>query len=295
MTGYVIETEYELYYSTRKIVPISEIVDALRAAERMIKRTPKFLEHHYKHISISETTVYVESIEAGSLREKLVVKYIFGTEENYAKSKELVQQIMSDAPVIRTIVAMGVGALIYQGVVSAVGSSGPTSHIEAYNNNIINVGGTVDFKSTDIQAILESVSDKKKLARDAVDLVKPAKSESGGSSIEMNGITALTFSEAQISQTPDEYEVPVPDEKVTKYKNVGIVVFASDRDSYEKGWAGIVPGVVESRVKFVLNDAVDPSKVHGRTKLKADIAVVERYNSAKKKYKPTLVEVELIN
>ncbi|MDC5181006.1 hypothetical protein NRA14_17190, partial [Acinetobacter baumannii] len=80
-------------------------------------------------------------------------------------------------------------------------------------------------------------------------------------------------------------------EREINYSNTDIYIYASDRDKSTVGWAGIVPDLFESRVKFELADEVNPNTLHGQRKVKADIIVHEKYNTAQKEYKPFKVTI----
>ncbi|MFY9179643.1 MAG: hypothetical protein WAO12_07685 [Venatoribacter sp.] len=86
----------------------------------------------------------------------------------------------------------------------------------------------------------------------------------------------------------------MPEEKSERYKNIKILISASDRDNTDKGWAGVAYGVAEQRVKIILAEGIDPKKLHGRTQVQADITIVSRYQKGKKQYIPTLIELEAI-
>lgn len=293
MSVHVLETTYTINYTTKTPVPIPEIVDALEALERIIKRTPAFIEKYYDGILITETQVFVEQIQAGSLKEKLLVKYLFRTKENYEQAENLVEKILEDNEVIKYLVALGVGAsLMYAAtLLLPSGSAAPPPSITAYNNQIINIGGDMQMSSGDIQAVLKGITDKKSLARDAVKVVKPAKADKD-SAIEIEGLQAFTINNKLVDQFPDNYEPPMPMEKSSYYENVRVVIDASDRHRRATGWGGSVPALFEKRVKFVLDEMIDPADIHGKTAINANIHVTERFNASKKEYEIKEVLIE---
>lgn len=284
---YVIETSYSIKYTTTQPVPIEEIIDSLISLEKLLKRTPKFIEQHYKGIKIIETQVSVSSIESGSLIEDFCVKYVFKGKDNYDNAKAVIDKMIEDNQVIKTIVAMGVGGMIAYGLFAANGETKPA--IEAYNNTIINIGAEVDFKAADIALVLDSMP-KKALAKEAVQAVKPAKGEVGAT-IEMGESSAFTMPKAFIEQAPMQFEAPMPVEKSNRYDDIEIFIFASDKDSSDKGWAGIAPALFDHRVKFTLNDKLNPASLHGRTKARANVIVHEKFVKEKKAYVVKMVEI----
>ncbi|EDM46260.1 hypothetical protein, partial [Marinobacter algicola] len=193
-----------------------------------------------------------------------------------------------------SVVAVGVGALIGYGVFTALAPGQSSTQIEAYNNTIINVGGQVGVEAEDIAAFLKGTKDKKRLAKQAVAVVRPAKADPDAT-IEIDEMPDLTVSNQFIQSTPDEYEPPMPTEKTESYRDVDIIIYASDRDKSDKAWAGTIPGIVDHRVRFSLSESIDPRELHGRIKARGDIVVTFRFVKAKKEYEAKLVEIDSVD
>ena len=291
---FVVETRYKIDYRTKDPVPINEVIESLRSVEALLKRTPKFIEAAYGGIKVVDVDVYVDSLETGSLTEDFLVRYVFKGEENYEQAKKVMAKIVGDNEVLKTLVAMSVGGMITYGIVAAMGDAQPSEHIEAYNNTIVNIGGAVELDANGIVAILDSIKDKKKLAKESIGAVKPAKADPDAV-IKISGIDSLTMPQEMIRDVPSEYTAPTPQEREDRYTDTTILIYASDRDRSESSWAGLVPGVVDKRIKFTLAEGVEPKKLHGRTKLKADITVVSKFNKQKKAYQPKFVEIRKTN
>ncbi|MEQ5834208.1 hypothetical protein [Marinobacter sp. NFXS9] len=290
---FTVETTYRIHYSTKNPVPIPEIIESLKNVEKLLQRTPKFVEKAFEELEVVNMQVYVDSLRSGSLTEDFLVKFVFKGKENYDKAKEVVDKMLEDNTMIRTVVAVGFGAMMTYGVMNALQPGQPTNQIEAYNNTIVNVGGTASLDAEDIKSILDATKDTKQLARQAVAVVRPAKADPDGT-IEVDNNPALTVPKEYVQRVPLDYEAPIPQEKTAKYQNAHIFIYASDRDKSDKNWAGVVPGVADSRVRFQLSDNVDPKELHGKTKASADITVVERYVPSKKSYEVKLVEIDYI-
>ena len=287
---FVIDVAYEIKYTTKIPVPIYEIIESLENIEKLLKRTPAFLEQKYKTIKIIDVEVFVSKIESGSLIQDFVVKYVFKGKENCEDAKRVFDNIMNDSAVVKTLVAMGVGGMIMYAAMELLPTGSATTHIEAHNNTIINIGASVDFSSDDFKAALNSIKDKKSLVKEVVGATKPAKADPAAS-IEMSGIEALTIAPETVLQLPEKYEAPAQAEREVKYQNVEMVVYASDRDKSEGGWAGIVPTIVNARTPVILADGIDPAKLHGRIRFMADIVVHERFVTSKKRYEAKKIEI----
>ena len=285
-----VKVPYAIKYTTEHPVPIDEIIESLKGLEKLLKRTPAFLEMAYEGIHVLETNVYVDRIESGSLYQSFVVEFIFNGPENYEEFKALTTRIAKESDPVKILVAVGVGAALTYGAMQMVPSGQPTNHIEAYNSVILNAGNDINLTAEDLQAVLDKVSDKKALAKETAAVVRPAKGDSGAT-IEIEGLPGLTIPPEAISEIPGEYEPQLPQERTVHYDRVSVLVAASDRDKHTSGWAGSAPGISDSRKPFILSDDVDPSDVHGRTRILADIAVTERYAKTKKAYQVHSIEI----
>lgn len=290
---YVIETTYKLKYTTKQPVSIPDIIRSLESTEKLLRRTPAFIEKAYDGISVSHFDVYVETLSTGSLLTDFVIKFVV-KEKNAEKFKEAWEGMMADNDTLKMVVAVGVGALATYGVMKTQPASAPTSHIEAYENSTVHVGNKVGLSGEEIIKILDKVSDKKTLAKEAIAFIKPARND-GKATIEMADIPDLTISHDFIDETPESYTPPVPDEKTESFSNVNVIVYASDREKTDQVWAGLLPGIVDKRTKFLLGEGINPKTLHGRTKFKADVEVLSHYIKSKKLYEPKEVLIEKVN
>jgi len=290
---FILETTYELKYDVKHKVPIDEIIESLKSVEHLLKRTPAFLELHYKGIHFVDSEVFVTSLESGSLKESYWFKMLFKTDADAEKADELIDKVLRENDVVKLIVAVGMGAVLTYGVMSALPSGSPSKHIEAYNNTIINIGADANFTADDVSVVLEGMKDKKALAKHAVSALTPTQADPNAR-IEMNGIEELTIPSEYFQEAPKEYEPPKPQEVSKKYDNVDVVIYASDQDNHEKGWAGIVPQLVEGRTPFILSGLLNPKDLHGKRGFKADIEITEKYNARTKQYKPFKVEINKV-
>jgi hypothetical protein len=289
---YVIETTYSVKYTTKDPVPISQIVSSLISLEKLIRRTSPFIEKKYAGIEIYDFEVFVQSIESGSLSQNMFVRLACGGKENAEQVEQLLEGLVKNGSPVGILIALGVGVSVGYGLASL--NSKATHTVDFANNTIINLGAEMELDAGGVRTILDGITDKKKLAREAVDFVRPAKNDPDAT-IESGPAPEATIPAAVISEAPEVYEPPTPQEREVMYSDTPIVVYASDRDKSESGWGGIVPGVVDQRKPFVLADSVDPVKLHGRTRLRADITVVERFQQSKNAYAPTKVVIRKIN
>lgn len=286
-----ITTDYKVSYTTKEPVPISEIIGTLKSLESLIKRSRPLIEAKYKQIEVLDIKVYVQRLEAGSLKESFIINLICGSKENADEAKRLLEKMMKDSRPLGIVIAFAVGAMASYGLTKCSPDAVHTT--EFYNNTIINVGAALDLDVGDVQMILDSVTDKKTLARESVDFVRPAKRDPDAT-IESDAAPQVTVPSEVIAEAPDVYEPPQQREKETQYSDVSIVIYASDRDKTHQVWAGIVPGIADKRVRFVLDDEIDPAKLHGHTRMQADITLIQRFNKKTKSFEPREVLIRAV-
>lgn len=287
-------TSYRVRFTVENPVPVNIVIDSLRAHEKLIKRSGKFLESVYDGLHITATTVYVEEIVDGSWVVDFLVKYVVG-EENEEQFRQLVENVLGDNEKMRTAVAVGVGALLSAGAISVYNAYAPDAvtapAIEAHNSVVIQAAGDINIPAEKIQEFIEKNKDNKQVARDTIDALKPA-SVTSGSMMEVQGIpVSLTMSSEAIESLPADMSFIPPNEQDKTYDSMDIYISASDEDSGKKGWGGLVPDLFNNRVRFVLDENVDPKALHGKRKVNASITVHEVYNANANKYETKFVTI----
>ena len=287
-------TSYRVRFTVENPVPVNIVIDSLRAHERLLKRSGKFLESVYDGLHITATTVYVEEISEGSWVADFLVKYVVG-EENEEQFRELFDNILRDNQKMRTAVAVGVGALLYAGAQALYSSYVPDTPsqpaIEAHNSIVIQAAGDINIPEEKVQEFIEQNKNNKQVARDTIDALKPA-SVTPGSMMEVQGIpVSLTMSRDADEALPADMSFIPPNEQDKTYNSIDIYISASDEDSGKKGWGGLVPDLFNNRVRFVLDENVDPKILHGKRKVNASITVHEVYNANANKYETKFVTI----
>lgn len=292
--SYVLETHYSYKYTTKDSVPIPDIIDSLKSMEKLLKRTPVFIEKRFGSVKITETQVFVERLESGSLDLDFVVKFFCRTDERAERAKQIMKECMEETGVVRDIVALGVGSMLTIGayqILSPGSNAAPSSAITAYQSVIIQAGQNVGLDEDAMKEVIKKIPDQKSLGKDAFNVLKPA-TQDKHAKIEVHHFNELDIERDIIDQLPDAYEAPQPSERITSYDNVKVIIDASDRHNHDKGWAGSIEGVTDGRVKFKLDESIDPASLHGRTKIFANVSVVERYVPSKKKYETKEVRLD---
>lgn len=273
---FVLEIAHRIHYTNRDPVPIAEIAQSLLALEKILLRAPKVFSL-LTDVPIAGVEIFVDDITTGSLIEDVVVKLFFRDQAGLDAFLLKINEQLGQRKVTRNVL---LGALILSilgyglySAAKAVGSAEATRAINVNNNVIINVAADKSgVPAEQIASILRAaISDKKSNARDAIDFVAAAKRDAQAS-ILMEGETPLSISPETISKAPSVLNIE--SEPISKYvPDVDLHIRATNRDSSKSGWAGLIPGVVDRRVKLVLGDGVAPDRVAGKFTVRADVVI----------------------
>lgn len=291
MSSFIFSSAHEIYFSTRNPVPIAQIAESLLALERIVKIAPKVLEG-LTQIDIRDVEVYVDTIESGSLLEKVIIKLIFKTEEALDAFLDRTGENIRKPGMPRNIlIGTVLAALIGYGawLAAKVGNPAGQTTITANNNTIINLGaGQVDLTPEAFRAIVAAaVADKKDLAQNAVKIFHAARSDSQGS-IVIDGNAATSFPHEVIVATPQKVEVE-KQEKVEHLRDVDLQIRATDLDSINRGWAAVLPGKIDRRVRLKLDPGIRPSEIADKFSVRADVSIYYRLDNASKKFIPDYI------
>lgn len=289
----VIDVPYRVKFTNKNPIPIEKLVESLIGYEKLLKRVGPFIEASHQGFHIDDIEVLMAKIEAGSLTEDFIVRLIFKDAENYAKAKEVLAKMLENNKILTGAVVLGVAAYIGFGIQNALiseGSKAPTPHIEAQQGAIVQLGGTLNISDEAIKAILYKTLDKKRLTKEALAAISPAHLETDAS-VEFNESKELQLTPDFIKEAPEVYVPPEKTEQNDVFTNIPIEIWASDKDSFTRSWAGVVPGKIDKRVKFELDEVVDPNQVHGHRSLNADIVIVSSLSPTKKEFVPTKVKI----
>jgi len=271
---------HQIYYSTKNPIPISQVAESLLALERIIQRSPIVLEKLFDGVKIQKIHAYVERIESGSLTERIIVRFLFGSQEKFDDfvdkvSKGAGMEKLRETPIFPIII---MGIVLSGAMIAHDNWGGPPENrtvIEANNNTIINLGaGMVDMDPVTFRAIVETaVSNRADLARDTVKIIRPAKSDKD-SNIVFDDIPELTLASETIRAIPTYLKDDISDESISDYEKVEIEIRAIDLDSLKRGWAVKIPAVHEKRIPLQIDKSIDPEILIGKKFFKGDVTVI---------------------
>lgn len=303
---YKLRVHHQFYYSTTEPVPIDDVITSLQGLKVILQTSPGLIEGLLPGINISGIDIYVDEIRNGSLWDILTTDITFGGKEHYDRFRSIVQKWSESKynadpndpeqqekyekeVMMRFLTFLGASVLatgVLYAVTMSTASEGDVQKIDVHHNTIINFGaGEFDLDSDHIKAVIKAATQdkQKQIAGAAIKALKPAKQDDTAT-LEISGVDEVTFDQEIIRTVPSTYTAPMPTEQSTEYQDVEVVIYASDQDAKRKNWAGIVPGVIDKRVKFTLADDLAPAKIHGHTKFKADLSVIKRFNKADNMY-----------
>ena len=236
-------SDNEIFFNTEKEIPIRDLVESLKSLEKLAGQSHSAFSELLGG-NVSRVEVFVESLESGSLREKLLFRFVFENEEECNKFLDKWRGKLRElGPMKAAGLAAGVviGGMVLYGTFLAATRPGASTQtdIDFSNSNIFIVGAESFETSPEAfrMAIENATRDKKALAKESLRFVEPAKS--AGGDIEFGGSAEASIKEAHIAKLPDR-AVDDPDEVEEQYVDIDLEIRATDRDSRTQGWAGVI-------------------------------------------------------
>lgn len=264
---YQIDIKHRIYYNTKNPIPIKEIIIALQGLQGVLIAFPELLRG-VSGVDIDGCEFLIQSIEAGSLSEHILIKVLFKNKENM---DEFLERLGENKVVKTVIVSSLIGALVFYGI-NAVTSKSPTPNITANNNTIINIGaGEVSMTPEQFTAVVNAaVGDKRAAAEGALRFIAPAKADPG-SGIEF-GDGSVSINPRALAEAPSKIELQ-PNERMEEFSNVDLVIRAANMDSKKTGWAGRLGGRVD-RLPIELDPSVSEAELFGKSSVRVDAAII---------------------
>lgn len=288
-TEFVLEVTHRVHYSNRNAIPISEIASSLLALERILLRTPRVMSL-VTSVPIERAEVFVQDIASGSLTEDIIVKLFFKNQEELDAfllkiNEKLGQHKVAKNVLLAALILGVIGAGIY-GAAKAFSTPETAKAININNNVIINIAASESgLAPAQLEKIITAaITDKKANAQDAVEFIRPAKADPEAT-ISLEDSAVLSISKDTITKTPSSLKFDVMQTEQF-LPDVDLQIRATNLDSQQSGWAGIIPSLVNRRVKLVLADGVDPKAVAGKFVVRADVIVLSQPQGAKREVKP---------
>ncbi len=293
---WVYEASYQVYYNTKHPAPIKEIISSLQGLETLLQCVPRALTS-LTGVEIDGTEFLVQTIEAGSLFERFIVKFFFKDEASFDEfAEKLGENKVVKGAVVGAIVA---AALVYGLNWAATSAKQTTASITATNSVIIQNGaGVLNITPEAFEAMmLKAIDDKKAVAEGAIKAVAPNRTDKASTlrigAVE-DGVTgSVEIPAASIAEAPLKL-VLEPNERIEKYSNAVLHLRAMNLDSKTTGWAGKL-AQREERLTIQLAPSVSESELFGRESVRVDADLIFTESGRSKELKPKRIYVNKVH
>lgn len=284
------------YYSTERPVSVKEIIKSLQGWEAVIKQSREVFAK-LADCEVDGVEIEVEMLRTGSLYEDIVIKLLFGSQEEMDKFVANCHAKLGDGVLRNTLVFAVVAGLVGYGLYLASAAMSPDTapHFEANNNVIINIGaGEANLTPEGLKSVIESsVKNKKALAEGAVKTLAPAREDDNASLTIGNGKQVVVIPQETIRQAPTSVTMD-PMIRTMDFPDVDIQIRALDLDNPSKGWAAVVPGLIDRRVKLVLDPSLSPDALSGKMRFRGDITITSKLDKRDNEYHPSEIMLRSI-
>lgn len=288
---FVFESTYRLHYNTPKPVPLRLVIESLQGLEKLIETAPKVLKR-LTGIDDLVIRIEVEEIRSGSLIERVLVRCIFGSEENLDRFLDKVRSVIPPNLLAAAILAglVGYGAYMLHNPTATSSVS-----VGDITNSVVNIGGAQSIPEEIATAIIEGVTNKKEVAGATINIVKPAK-EQPGSTLRLDGVmgdgaeSGYEFSSNFVERIPRELPTQ-PLVSTTRLENVVVDIRATDLDSRSNGWEGRIEGMT-GRIKIEFDEGIDIAEADRRKTFRADVILTSKYRGSESQPRPYSMLIE---
>lgn len=277
------EYDYQLpvhiYFRTSTPVKIDELIVSLQSLEKLTVRMPKLLGT-LAGVKVLRTELLVNEIQTGSIWEDFAVNVIFGSKEEMEKFAKYINTLIKEHP-MEAIGSVLVGGLIVFGLYKAIAYVRGNTAKDAYNieikdNNIIQIGSDVVNQSPEqfVEIIQTAIGSKKSVAKEAIGVIAPAKSENVPISFGGKEMDAPSIESDVIKSAPSSINIdPEPSSQLLYDVNLDVRKINRDGNS---GWEAVMPPRITRRVKLSFGDDISHEDIDGKFEFRADVEVFYR-------------------
>lgn len=100
-----------IYYSNRNYLPVEDIAESMLAMKSLISHMPEVLEKIIPGLTIRNAQIYIGGITSGSLWEDFVVKFLWGSQDEFdtfikgSREKLKVDQLIANKKLLSCVLA----------------------------------------------------------------------------------------------------------------------------------------------------------------------------------------------
>jgi len=293
------DTNFAVRYITEKPVPVRDIIESLRGVETVLNETGKLLPKFVDGLAVEGLEIKVKEIAQESpLRElfllTLIIAFQDDLEDGVTDAIEAATgyTVPANFEALVTVVALivlfyGVGAV--RDLVMGPATDGPARR--KLKGLIQELADNTGKTPEQIEQVLDERYGEtpmvKRVANAASRFFTPSK-RLDSAPVEVND---REIDHETVEDIPAPYLIEhEQDIKSTRnFYDVGLELHAQDKDHAGRGWAAIVEGVTDKRVRLKLMEDVDPSDLWNKNRVNGDITI--KYERVGDQLNP--VEVQL--
>lgn len=293
-----IQVSHEIIYDIEDAAPIADVIDSLVATERVSKQLGGFLEGCVDGLGVESIDLSIQRVTQESpLREIFVFTlYIAHQEDLESEVSGIIEKLFgSPVPEYDTIITVSLLILMFYGadyVFRRFHRSSESVHIKAQMDSLVTE--LAEKTGTPEETIRSVLGDKfngnklRALGGAALRFFRPSKRR-GNAKIRSGTKIINEETVAEVPGDVAEQEIE-PDETSDYFSDVEIEIHAQDMDSVRQGWAAIVPGYVDHRVKMLILPPTSADEVYTRAKIRGDIVVIYRREDGGE-YEPRMIHL----
>lgn len=293
-----IDVSHAVTYDLADAVPISDVIESLTGTERACKQIKPLLEGCVDGLTIESISVGVRSITQESpLRELFMFSLIVGFQDKLEAEvppalesligHEIPDQYDTMVTVCVLIVLFYGADYLYRRFHSATSSKNIRRQLDSL---ISELAERTDTDEDKIRQILDEKYGRrslKNMARAAAGFFAPSKHQKNASvTVGKRKIERDTVAEIPGDVAADALD---PDDDSDYIENVEIEIHAQDLDRSKQGWAAVIPGHVDERIRMQIFPPVTPEQIFPRGKVRGDVVVV--YQKEDGELRPTIIHL----
>lgn len=275
----IVDSHHTIYYDLPSAPTPRQVAESLLGLEKITRLVPATLSP-LGLAPDARIEIYVDSVQAGSLKDNIFVRLIWGSEEQLnqwltvVRQKTGLEMITNKYPIIGPTIALLVVGGLSIAAIRMFGrdgaGNGNIQELKNLQSSIVNTG-TIVFgadEETVRTALEKGGGNVFNLASNAVKVIAPAKNTQA--SITIDGDNRLVIPPAAIAAAPFRVDRSSAELQTSRRTNETIVIRALDLDK-SKGWGVTVPSFSGRRLPAEISPELVGKEIPAGTEVSADI------------------------
>lgn len=291
---------HRIIYETDEPVPVSDVIDSLLGAERILFEIAPVLEGLVDGLAIEPIGIAVSEISQNSPLREILFYTLFLTFQKDLEGE--VPTVIETLTGIRvsdsydTIVTLVFCMLFFYGleaIASHVRSAGPDRGLKKQMDSLTEeVAADLNVSPEKVRKVLEGRYEKRgfrRIVQDAaLKVLAPSRRQRNAPIL----IGSRRIPQDIVAQVPNDASLldPGPADKSVLLQNIAIELHAQDLDHNKQGWAAVVPSLSKNRMRMYLFPPITPEQIYTKTKITGDVIVVSK-KLPDGNYKPYLLHL----